>query len=207
MRAMIRDACAESARLEVIGEAADGASALEEIRKLEPDVVVLDLMLPGMTGLDVVRAVRSEGFRTRCLILTARDDPEALFEAVRADAAGYLDKSTDLTSLVDAVEAVAAGESVITQTQQMQAAKQLGAFVRHTRDVSRVVGQLSVRELEVLALIKQGLTTRQMATRMNLSARTVESHISSAYRKLEVGSRVQAVSRATELGLLKDSAT
>ena len=202
MRSMIRIACDQSPSLEVVGEAADGLSALKEIRRIEPDVVVLDLTLPGMTGLEIVRTLRTEGRHTRCLILTARDDPEALFEAIRADAAGYLDKSTDLSALVDAVEAVAAGETVITEAQHRQASRQLGAFLRQSRDSSRAAARLSEREVEVLGLIREGLTTRQMATRMGLSARTVESHISSAYRKLEVKSRVQAVSRATQLGIL-----
>ena len=207
VRSMVRQACMQSSRLRVVGEVADGVAALEEIHKLQPDVAVLDLMLPGLTGLEVVRAVRSEGFSTRCLILTARDDPESLFEAVRADAAGYLDKSTDLATLADAIEAVAAGGTVITETQRRQAATQLGTFLRRERESSRAASLLSGRELEVVGLIKEGLTTGQMAARLGLSARTVESHISSAYRKLDVESRVQAVSRATELGLLGDEPT
>ena len=203
MRTMIRRACEESPRLKVVGEAGDGPSALEEIRRLKPDVVVLDLVLPGMTGLEIVRTLRAEGVQSRCLILTARDDPHSLFEAVRSDAAGYLDKSTDLDALVTAVESVAAGGTVITKDQQKQAARQLGSFLRRARDSSRAAALLSPRELEVLGLIKRGLTTRQMATRLGLADKTIESHISSAYRKLGVGSRVQAVSRATDLGLLQ----
>lgn len=203
MRSLIREACSLSPDLEVVGSAADGVSALADIHALDPDVVVLDLMLPGLTGLELVRTLREEGSRTRCLVLTARDDPEALFEAVRADVAGFLDKSTDIADLVGAIERVAAGETIITDSQQRQAAKQLGAFVRRARDSSRAVALLSDREREVLGLMREGLTTRQLATRMGLSARTVESHISSTYRKLGVHNRVQAVTRASELGLLE----
>jgi DNA-binding NarL/FixJ family response regulator len=205
MRSMIRIACEQTPGLEVVGEAADGATALVQIRELKPDVVVLDLMLPGVSGLDIVRTLRNEGSTTRCLVLTARDDPESLFDAVRADAAGYLDKSTDIPVLVEAIEAVAAGDSIITEGQHQQAARQLGAFVRQTRDSSRAAAMLSGREVEILGLIKEALTTRQMATRLGLSARTVESHISSIYKKLKVRSRVQAVSKAEELGVLSDS--
>ena len=201
MRSLIREACSLSPDLEVVGSSADGISALADIHALDPDVVVLDLMLPGLTGLELVKTLRDEGSRTRCLVLTARDDPDALFEAVRADVAGFLDKSTDIADLVVAIERVAAGEIILTDSQQRQAARQLGMFVRRARDSSRAVALLSAREVEVLGLMREGLTTRQLATRMGLSARTVESHISSAYRKLGINNRVQAIARADELGL------
>lgn len=207
MRSLIQEACSLSPDLEVVGSSADGISALADIRALDPDVVVLDLMLPGLTGLELVKTLREEGSRTRCLVLTARDDPDALFEAVRADVAGFLDKSTDIDALVRAIERVAAGETILTDSQQRQAARQLGAFVRRTRESTRAVALLSAREVEVLGLMREGLTTRQLATRMGLSARTVESHISSAYRKLGVHNRVQAVIRSSELGLFGEQGT
>ena len=207
MRSMIRSACDESSSLTVVGEAGDGLKALEEIRRLEPDVVVLDLNLPGLSGLELLRILHDEGARTRFVILTARDDAGALFEAVRADVAGYLDKNAALPELVDAIEAVAAGETVITDVQHKRARRQLGEFVRQSRESARAAERLTEREREVLDLIRDGLTTRQMATRLALSPRTIESHISSAYRKLGVTSRVQAVAKADALNLLGDRST
>ena len=203
-RGMIREACEQRPHLEVVGEAGDGSTALDLIRELRPDVVVLDLMMPGIPGLELAHILRAEGSPTRCLILTAREDAEALFEAARSEVAGYLNKhDTDLAELVEAIEAVASGVSIITEDQKARASQQLGDFLRRTRASSHAAARLTAREREVLALMREGLTTGQMAHRLGLSGRTVESHISSAYRKLDVGSRVQAVAKATELGLLE----
>lgn len=202
LRDIIKMACDGHPRLEVVGEAANGPDAVKLCVSLQPDVMVLDLMLPGMNGPEVAKRVKEGGCKAKILVLTGRSDPRAVFDSVRAKADGYLDKTTAITTIVDAIEAVFEGRSVFTEDQRRQAFTQLGRFVRQARDSSRAAATLTGREVEVLRLMGEGLTTRQMARRLGVSERTVESHISNTYKKLDVESRVQAVAKGIELGFI-----
>jgi two-component system nitrate/nitrite response regulator NarL len=203
IRGVIRLACEHAPRLELVAETADGRTALEICRRERPDVVLLDLGLPGeVQGVDVARTLRREGLPIRILVLSARSDDAAVFEIVRAGADGFLDKSEGVRGIADALERVARGEAVFSRAQERAAVSELGRLARRSRQVAGARATLTERELEILEYLAVGLTVKQVATRLALSPRTIDTHTSKAYRKLGVRNRVQAISRATSLGLI-----
>jgi DNA-binding NarL/FixJ family response regulator len=204
LRSIIRIACEQTPGLEMVGELVDGSSALEACRELAPDVVLLDLSLPGeLQGLDLARAIRSEGLPVRILVLTARTDEEALFESVIAGVEGYLEKTSGVRVISDALSRVARGERIFTQAQMRGAVVELSRRARQAREETGAQPELSAREIEVLEHAARGFTVGQIARRLALSPRTVETHLGNAYRKLGVRNRVQALARASGLGLIR----
>jgi len=203
LRGVVRLACEHTPGLALAGEVATGEEAVELCRSLLPDVIVLDLALPGrVQGLDVARTVRAEGLGARILVLTGRTDEQALFDAIRAGVDGYLEKTAGVRFIADALLRIGAGERVFTPEQERVAVSELGRLARQARESSGVRSSLTERELEILELVSHGLTVKQVASRIGLSPRTVETHISKLYRKLGVRNRVQAVSRAAALGIV-----
>jgi DNA-binding NarL/FixJ family response regulator len=202
IRAMVRMACQSLDDLEIVGEAADGEQALGQWRLLQPDVVVLDLLLPRRDGLQVAAQMLAEGTPARILVLTAWDDNAALFEAHRLGVHGYIEKTASLEEIGAGIQAVARGETAFGESVQRKAHLQLADFARRARETAKALSTLTPREREVLALVAEGRSTRQVATRLGLSIRTVETHISNLYQKLGVQTRVQAVYRAHDLGLV-----
>jgi DNA-binding NarL/FixJ family response regulator len=150
----------------------------------------------------VVSRLALEDGTARILVLTATDDKTAVFEALRLGVNGYVEKTATVDEIADAIEAVGRGELVFSKELERRAQVQLGEFARGARETARALAQLTPREREVLALLAEGLSTRQIATRLKLSARTVESHIGRVYEKLNVRTRVQALYRAAGLGLV-----
>ena len=204
LRSIIRIACEQTPGLEMVGELDNGSSALESCRELAPDVVLLDLSLPGeLQGLDLARAIRSEGLPVRILVLTARTDEEALFESVIAGVEGYLEKTSGVRVISDALSRVARGERIFTQAQMRGAVVELSRRARQARGETGAQAELSAREIEVLEHAARGFTVGQIARRLALSPRTVETHLRTAYRKLGVRNRVQALARASALGLIR----
>ena len=204
LRSIIRIACEQTPGLEMVGELDNGSSALESFRELAPDVVLLDLSLPGeLQGLDLARAIRSEGLPVRILVLTARTDEEALFESVIAGVEGYLEKTSGVRVISDALSRVARGERIFTQAQMRGAVVELSRRARQARGETGAQAELSAREIEVLEHAARGFTVGQIARRLSLSPRTVETHLRTAYRKLGVRNRVQALARASALGLIR----
>ena len=204
LRSIIRIACEQTPGLEMVGELDDGSAVLEACRRLAPDVILLDLSLPGeLQGLDLARAIRGEGLPVRILILTARTDREALFESVIVGVEGYLEKASGVRVIADALTRVAGGERVFSQAQMRGAVAELSLRARQAREQTSAPANLSAREVEVLEHAARGFTVGQIARRLELSPRTVETHLGNAYRKLGVGNRVQALARASELGLIQ----
>ena len=201
-REAIAIACEGDGQIRIVAQASDGEEALRITRELQPDVLVLDLMLPKMDGFEVARRLARETSKTRILVLSSRDDSEALFTALGAGAAGYLDKAAAVEMLAEAIRGVAAGESRFTPDQQRVVFGRFGDFVRHARDRAGATTRFTDREKEILAYIADGMTTHQMARRLGLSPRTIDSHITNTYAKLDVNSRTQAARRARELGLI-----
>jgi DNA-binding NarL/FixJ family response regulator len=202
VRMMVRIACDGRNGLSIVGEAADGNEALEMAASLRPDVIVLDLILPGITGLEVAGRLGLDDSTARILVLTATDDKAAVFEALRLGVSGYIEKTASVDEIADAIQAVARGELVFSKELERRAQVQLGEFARKARETARALARLTPREREVLALLAEGLSTRQIARRLGLSDRTVESHIGNVYQKLDVRTRVQALYRAAGLGLV-----
>ena len=204
LRSVIRIACEQTPGLEMLGELDDGSSALEACRDLAPDVIVLDLSLPGeLQGLDVASAIRREGLRVRILVLTARTDEEALFKSIVAGVDGYLEKTSGVRAIADALSRVARGERIFTQAQMRGAVVEFSRRARQSGGDGGERPNLSAREIEVLEHAARGFTVGQIARRLMLSPRTIETHLSNAYRKLGVRNRVQALARASELELIR----
>jgi DNA-binding NarL/FixJ family response regulator len=199
---VVRLACAGHADLEVAGEATTGEGALTLVAGTPADVVVLDLDLADVDGLEVLRKVRLDGFAGAVLILSDRTDGTTVLDAMRRGADGYLTKADGLRQVGSAIRRVAAGERVVDPSLEQAAVFELGRFVRQAREGSEVAGTLTARERQILELLSEGLTMQQIGRRLGISPRTVETHVAKLYRKLAVRTRVQAVARAASLGLI-----
>jgi DNA-binding NarL/FixJ family response regulator len=174
--------------IEVVGEAGLAAEALRRIPALSPTVAILDGRLPDGSGIDVCREVRSAYPDIACLILTSYDDDEALFSAIMAGAAGYVLKEIRGVDLVEAIRTVAAGQSLLSPSVTRRVLSRL----REGPTEDPVLAPLNPREREILSLIAEGLTNRQIAGRVYLSEKTVKNYVSSILDKLGLTSRTQA---------------
>jgi DNA-binding NarL/FixJ family response regulator len=179
----------ESAGLEVVGEAGTAAEAVRRMPALRPDVLLLDMQLPDGTGVEVCRDVRSALPDIRVLVLTSYDDDEALFASIMAGASGYLLKQVRGADLVDAVRRVASGQSLLSPE---VTARVLERLRRPASPQDPGLAQLTEQEHRVLDLVAEGLTNRQIGTRLGLAEKTVKNHVSGVLAKLGLGSRTQA---------------
>lgn len=180
--------------VEVVGEASTAAQARGRIAATSPDVAILDVRLPDGSGIDVCRSLHSEHSTVRCIMLTAYDDEEAVLAAVIAGASGYVLKDIGGTSLVDSVRAVAAGRSLL----RPELVRRVTEGMRNPSPANRGLGTLSVREREVLALIADGLTNKQIGEVLSLAEKTVKNYVSSLLTKLGLQRRTQAAVLALE---------
>ncbi len=188
--------------LEVVGEAPNGAEALRSVKTLEPQVVLMDLRMPVLGGVEATRRLRLLHPHCRVIVLTTFDDDEEVFEALRAGAAGYLLKDAPAARLVEAILAAARGESFL---QPSIAAKVVAEFSRLTRprpSSDPVVESLTDREREVLRYLASGKSNKEIAVALDLVEGTVKNHMTNILGKLGVLDRTQAALRARELGLL-----
>jgi DNA-binding NarL/FixJ family response regulator len=203
LRGVIRMACEDSPTLTVVGEAAEGQDALIVAAEVDPNVVVIDLELQDMDWSEVVRRLRERRPAPRFLALAGKTDDEALFEAFRASVEGVVEKAAGVRSIVEAIERVAVGSRVYTPEHQRRAMRELGRMVRTARESTRTAALLTTREVEVLQLLAEGMTLHQVARRLRISPRTVETHVRKTYRKLGVHNRVQALREAVALGVVR----
>ncbi len=190
--------------IRVVGEAGDGAEAVEQALALQPDVVLMDVRMPRLDGVAATRQLHEACPEVKVIILTTFDDDEYVFEGLRAGAIGYLLKDVPSEQLAEAIRAAARGEAFI---QPSVARKVVAEFARltereHRRREQPLVEPLSARELEVLALVAEGLSNREIGERLFITEGTVKNHVSNVLAKLGVRDRTQAVLRAQELGLL-----
>jgi two-component system, NarL family, response regulator LiaR len=174
--------------IEVLGEAADGPSAIQAVRTLAPTVVLLDLFLPGQDGISVLGQLKQDRPATEVLMLTSSQDDQHLLAAIRAGALAYLPKTAGVDQVVTAIRAAARGESVL----EPRIAARLVREVRQATVRRRPLDQLSPRELEVLAALARGRTNRQIARTLQISEETVKAHVSSILAKLQLADRTQA---------------
>jgi two-component system response regulator DevR len=174
--------------ISVVGQAGTAAEAMRRIPAVQPDVAILDARLPDGSGIDVCRDIRSSSPEIRCLILTSYDDNDAVFAAVMAGAAGYLLKEIRGNSLVDAIRQVAAGNSLMDPA----VTERLLARLRDGEPQDERLASLTDREREVLALISEGLTNREIGERLFLSEKTVKNYVSGLLAKLGMQRRTQA---------------
>jgi DNA-binding NarL/FixJ family response regulator len=189
--------------IEVVGEAANGAEAIDKVATLRPDVVLMDLHMPVLDGIAATRRLRVEQRDTRVLALTTFDDDEDVFAALRAGAVGYLLKDVTSDRLVEALLAAARGESVL---QPSVAARVVARFAELPDDVpprpQPLVVPLSDRELEVLRLLADGGSNREIAAALFLAEGTVKNHVTTVLAKLGARDRTQAALRGRALGLV-----
>ena len=186
--------------LEVVGEAASGEEVLARAQELVPDVVLMDIKMPGMTGIEATRSILQENPHIGVILVTMFDDPESVFSGMRAGARGYVLKEAEPEELRRAVEAAYRGEVILCP---IIAKKVLNHFAR---DPGRQPGlphdQLTQRELEVLQLAADGLGNREIAGRLVVSEKTVKNHIANIFSKLQVNDRTQAILYALRKGLV-----
>jgi len=188
----LRGMLANDPAFEVVGEAGDGAEAVDLVESLRPDVVLMDLRMPGVGGVEAIRTLVARESPARVLVLTTYDSDTDVVPALEAGATGYLLKDTPRAELVRAIHAAARGDAVLAPS----VAARLVSQLRSGHD------SLSDRELEVLTLVAQGETNRGVAGRLYISEATVKTHLLHIYAKLEVSDRAAAVAAAYERGLL-----
>lgn len=198
-RTGIRHVLESEADFQVVGEAASGTEALALTLELHPDVVVLDISMPGVSGLEVAGRLRARSPDTRILILSMHDQAEYVLESVRAGAHGYLLKDTAATELREAIRAVCQGESYFSPP----VASRLTAAVRGDQAAQTGLDQLTGREREVLLGIAQGRTNKEIAGELGISHRTVETHRESLMRKLQLRTVAELTRFALGAGLVK----
>lgn len=187
--------------IEVVGTAYDGAEAVEQVSRAHPDVVLMDLKMPGMNGIQATREIRQKAPDTKVLVLTTFGDDEWVFDAIRSGAAGYLLKGASRQDLVRAVKGTAGGQTHIDPA----VAGKLFDHVAHSafQQDTALLDALSERELEVLKLLAHGLTNAEIAERLFLTRGTVRNYISAILAKLGAEDRTQAAIIALQHGLVK----
>jgi DNA-binding NarL/FixJ family response regulator len=176
--------------LQVIGSASSGEEALAIIQRENPDVVLLDLRMPGLNGIDMLLAAKKSGTQTRAIILTSYETDEDIYRAVQAGAQGYLLKDTPLKEMLDAIRAVNAGKRYIPR----QIAQRLAERMMRA--------ELTAREIEILKMLAKGPTNKQIGHALGISDFTVRNHVNSIIEKLEVSDRTEAATTAIQRGII-----
>jgi DNA-binding NarL/FixJ family response regulator len=178
----------------VVGEAADGAAAVAQVLQLQPDVVLMDLRMPGTDGVSAIKSLRALNVRSQILVLTTYDTDADIVAAIEAGATGYLLKDTPRSELYRGIRAAAAGESVLAPTVASRMMDQMRAPARDS---------LTAREIEVLQQVARGASNKETARRLHISEATVKTHLIHIYAKLGVNDRTSAVTAALEKGIIR----
>jgi Response regulator containing a CheY-like receiver domain and an HTH DNA-binding domain len=183
---------------QVIGEAGDGEEAIRQVVALSPDIMLLDVNMPKLNGLEVTRKLRDLGAKSQVLILTIHDDENYVIEVVKAGAAGYLLKDIEPAMLIQAIRTVHAGESFIYPTLARKLFGQIARQEEERKEQAEIMQRrkeerLTEREVEVLQLISQGMSNMEIALKLYLSEKTVKNHLTNIFRKISVTDRTQAV--------------
>lgn len=194
----LRAVVAAADGVELVGEAATGTEAVELARELQPDVVVMDLQLPELNGIEATSRIAEESPHVAVLVLTMFEDDDSVFAAMRAGARGYLLKGSDEVETLRAISAVAAGEAIFGPA---IARRLVAFFASPDTGPPAAFPDLSSREREVLELLARGEANAAIARRLGLSQKTVRNHVSNVFTKLRVADRAQAMLRARQAGL------
>ncbi|WP_433604086.1 response regulator [Dactylosporangium sp. CA-139114] len=197
-RAGLRALLATSPEVEVCGEAASGEEALTALPRLQPDVVLLDLVMPGMGGIAATERITAAMPHVRVLVLSMADDDDSVFAAVRAGARGYVLKGARRTEIIRSIRVVADGEAIFGPA---IATRLMGFFAGLDRTAPDPFPELTQRERQILAHIARHLTNPQIAERLGVSQKTVRNHVSNIFTKLQVADRAQAIVLARDAGL------
>jgi len=190
--------------IEVVGEVKDGSEAVEQARRLKPDVILMDISMPRMNGVDATRQIKREQPEIGIVVLTMYDEEDYIYDLVKAGATGYLLKDSDSSQIVKAIKTVARGESLIHPS---IASKILHEFTFMAQGkgqpVKKRAQELSDREVEVLKFVADGKTNKEIANVLNLSEKTIKNHVRNIFHKLQVYDRTQAAIHGLRKGLIR----
>ena len=203
MRAGLDAIFSSDSAIEVIGEASDGRVAVERVHELRPDVVLMDVRMPDLDGIAATREIVASAPDTRVVILTTFEDDEYIFGALTAGASGFLLKRTSPELLIDAIKAVAAGDSLLSPSVTRRVIDRMAALPSGEAVLDRRVEQLTTREREVLEQLARGLSNAEIAAELVIEESTVKTHVKRVLMKLGLRDRVQAVIFAYESGLTR----
>lgn len=203
VRKGIRDFLEEDGEIEVVAEAGDGEKVKDLIRIHQPDVAILDIQMPGATGIEVARWIREQALPVKVLIMTAYDDDPFVVAALQAGANGYLLKNAEADEMTGAVRSVYHGQPALAPC----IAQKLMNHMAGNKQSNTGVEPVTDREREALHYAALGLTNRGIGLKLAISDRTVQGHLASIYGKLQVGSRTEAVMKALQLGMIQLSET
>jgi DNA-binding NarL/FixJ family response regulator len=192
---------------EVVGEAADGREAVELARRERPDVILMDVRMPNVDGIEATRRIVDGGSEARIVVLTTFDADEYVYDAIRAGASGFLLKDVRPTDLIEAIRLIADGNALLGPTVTRRLLDRLADVAPRAEVETAAMRSLTVREREILRLLANGLSNAEIAERLYLGETTVKTHVSSVLRKLGVRDRVQAVIVAFDVGLVRPQAT
>jgi DNA-binding NarL/FixJ family response regulator len=192
----------EEQSVEVVGEASGGSEAVRLVRELAPDVVVMDLNMPGMNGVEATRHITSLAPLTRVVVLTISDQDADVMDAILAGACGYLLKDSTIQDLVRGIRAASIGESLISPTIAAKVLQRVRSTSTHADAAETIRAELSDREIEVLKLIANGKDNAEIAAELHISPKTVKNHISNILMKLQIGNRIQAAVYAVRSGIV-----
>jgi two-component system NarL family response regulator len=198
-------------QLQIVGQAANGQDALALVGQLQPDVVLMDVNMPVMSGPDAVRQMLARFPGLPVVMLTVSERDEDLFDAIRAGARGYLLKNVGAAELLDALQRVHAGEAILAPSMAVRLLDEFRSLAeaapREAAPAPTSAGELSERELDVLRLVAQGLSNKEIADALNLSEHTVKTHLANILEKLHLRSRAHAAAYAVQAGLVRDVQT
>jgi DNA-binding NarL/FixJ family response regulator len=200
-RTGLKNLLAEQDGIAVVAEAANGADAVRLVRELAPDVVVMDLNMPTMSGVEATRHITALSPLTRVIVLTISEDDADVMDAVVAGACGYLLKDASITDVVAGIRAAAVGSSLISPTIASKVLQRVRASTADVEMAEAIRAELSDRELQVLKLIANGKDNAQIAAELVISPKTVKNHISNILMKLQIQNRIQAAVYAVRSGL------
>ena len=195
----VRKMLSVAPEIEIVGEAASGDEAIAQVLTLQPDVVLMDLKMPGVNGIEATRRILYASPRIGVLVLTMFETDETVFAAMRAGARGYLLKDVDQEDVIRAVKAVSRGEAIFSPAIAERLIHYFAALRSMAADL--VFPELTDREREILQLIAQGTSNVEIAERLVLRTKTVQNHVSNIFSKLQVADRAQAIVRARDAGL------
>jgi two-component system NarL family response regulator len=178
--------------VEVVGEAGDGAEAVAQALALEPDVVLMDIRMPGTSGIEAARRIRAAQPDVRIVMLTVSEDEEDLFASIRAGASGYLLKELSIDEVAATVRAVHRGQSLISPSMATKLLAEFNTLSRRVEEERGLAPRLTDRELEVLRLLARGMPNREIATELHIAENTVKNHVRNILEKLKLRSRMEA---------------
>ena len=178
--------------IEIVGEASDGLAAIERATDLQPDVVLMDVRLPGISGIEATRRIRNAQPATKVVMLTVSDDEEDLFAAIRAGASGYLLKEVSIDEVGNAIRSVVRGQALVTPSMAAKLFSEFNVLSRRVDAQHGTAPRLTDREVEVLRLVAKGMSNKEIATELVIAENTVKNHVRNILEKLQMRSRMEA---------------